>query len=629
MNWIFLFWTWTSLISIGFALKSLLKLNIFAAIPLASLATLLAAVFVQFCNYALHQPVQPGLLFGLTNCCLVVFSLVVTFRCRNKFTETTSHGEFGLICSIAIVASTLWFIAMGQLATPPKDSDAIVHLFTMQWISADSGMFACFVPRDTFSGLGVRFVPCGAHVVGLSIGNLAGLSVPSNLNLLYPYIVFLLPFSAASLGQHLQIGRRHTVLLALASTVFLHFPYGLNGLLPFSLGLALLPACYSCLTDQFSALSSRFAGLIVSCGLLLVHPSTFILLMLMVAVHNVRSIHKHRQKLFFVVSISALAAVAVRKNQMVAYLINGLQTGRSHSSAANPLSLSRVVLETPWTRMQPLLVFSFLVGSLVLLRYRRRESFPYLLILVLFLTNWVVSPSNLWNINPLELVTSGDWYRLLGVLVVLSWLPVATGWNFIFEKFKDTQPALAKFVMLGTLGTSLLSIATGYRIVNQAWNRNGISSSVHLSDFSSIPRLPNVLAVNNPSDGSVFAYSLAGLSLVGAVDRSVDLRSGDLLNALSDPSMTEAVCLSQRGIGYNSVLLVGESLKQVTSLGGVIGELLVKRQSLQLWSLSPDFLRKCSRPGICLEPTNVPEWYLELSVQRFKRNIAWQCDADL
>ena len=299
------------------------------------------------------------------------------------------------------------------------------------------------------------------------------------------------------------------------------------------------------------------------------------------------------------------------------YLRDGLVAGNSTSTTTGASLARALVLGNDWTRAQPLLM---LMGTGGLIHATMKRGALMRIItsssLLLYIA-WLTHGHQGLLLRTIRSPFYGDWYRILGALELFLVPGVALSVESIMELRASRLKTAA---ICGTAVVFLLSSTTGLRIVSQAWSRPVAYSSAILKDFESIPATLRAPILNDPKDGSSWAYVSSPLVLLAPVDRSPDDLYGRVIDNLLSSAARPAVCATivNTGARYVSLTTSRQGLADSLRENGVIDGPVFKGKVLSLHPFSSAFLGECEREArICVRQSTAPEWLAPLVEQRF------------
>jgi hypothetical protein len=132
--------------------------------------------------------------------------------------------------------------------------------------------------------------------------------------------------------------------------------------------------------------------------------------------------------------------------------------------------------------------------------------------------------------------------------------------------------------------------------VNTAWQRENGPSKEMIESFDALAKYKDLRTLNNPSDGSSWAYARIGMNITSPNDRGEYLYFGSMIEELGVDAHKTEVCAIIREQNVKAVLWVSAPMAKIRSLqkSGIIEELLVENQDVVLGRLSATYLRNCS-----------------------------------
>lgn len=523
------------------------------------------------------------------------------------------------LLAVGLLSVGLWRFGIGVTGLPPSDNDALVHAFTLRRMGEMTGHPACLLPRDALSEFGLRFVPCGAHL--LHYMDFVGLfrTTSSSLNSVYLLGALILPLGVAAFLRELspQNTRLHLI-GAIASLVFLVYPYALNGTLPYLVGLTFVFPAMALIVrgHAYGPKGLLTAGACLS-GLALVHPTA--LLLALAGGASVVTTRRQLSKVVLALLVSVPLSLLLVPSTIGTSLLNGLRNGRMAGQRSDTSFWQRLILGSEWTRPQPILTVLALAGLLLLWRRGPRTLRATCVVLVSLTVVYLAINSGNQVVNVATIPFYGNWYRVLGALELLAVIPVAFAVDALLDRV-NKQRFFSVAVLLILLST--LSMVTGYRIVSQAWSRQTSVSKVLLDSIERIPSTLSGRVLNDPADGSAWSYSTSNLQLLGAVDRAPDSYYGMIVDRLVDSDLRPVVCSVINNSRVEFLMLSSGRAALGTQLAteGVVSDPVFKSQYLMIFPFTTAFKDDCSHRGnTCIEPSEELGWFDDLVKQRFNR----------
>jgi hypothetical protein len=553
-------------------------------------------------------------------------------KLHHRFVETLS----GLWLSVSLVSVTTissifaWLIGVGTDFSHPTDNDALSNAFLLRRFADTAEKSLCMVPGDVSRLVNIRFESCGAFILA-HYSNLLGL-VPLDKLLNSPYLLsaIFLPIGAAASWKYFSDKPNHRWIAAAASTTFLVYPYALNGLSRFTLGLAFaLPLIGLCTSIERRDSRQLLLIAVSLVGLGYIHLlalATVLIYLAIVLVFSFVTIPLQKStdtsSLMRAVSLCMRASVV-----MPAYFFFGsnfaIRSSVSNIQAATEIQiptimgtlgapgivasdhrnwpsatsiLREIFLGSDWTRAQPLVFALFLFGMFLFLR-RGTSYVP--LVLSGVVTYGLYLSVAIWetHFEVYHFLFLNNWYRLYAVLVIFCVIPVTVSISHVITHY--SKKSRGKLLLIACLMVYLLSLATGASIVNTAWNRDSKPTAQIMNQFDGLKKFSNLRTMNNPTDGSSWAYARSGIKLLSPNDRSDDMSYAENISYLVDKDSRKKACPVLIDQEVAAILAVDTSLDtfQKLELSGVIDQVVYHTDDVKLGLISLDFLAWCRSPS--------------------------------
>ena len=564
-----------------------------------------------------HIPIDVLLIFW------VLSSLLVMLRALPSFSRNIENSRVKTLLHALAVGTTsvaAWSFGIGWGKTPPRDNDAIVHLFSIRYLSQNPSSGLCQIARDSLFVEGLRFVPCGGHQLAASYLRYFDVSPIELLNGLYLLGAFFLPVGVYVFFRNNRELLLNPVIAALISISMLNSPYGINGLLPFSLGLAfLVPSigCFSLL--RHNRLHLFFLIFPLSIGLFLIHPLPGIVFLgaQMISLFLMRDSIGGSKLIFLAVLI--IPVIMFQEN--ATSLIQGIRISNSSETVNSSLfSIEHFLWGSVWTRPQPILCLLMLGGIFLLLKSDVMISKLFGVLASFMSLLWVTSGWNHSVIRFVQLPFYGQWYRILAVLSVVSVVPIGMGLSVLIDSSSKRPSSILRVLMLASIFSGItISIVTGGRIVDQAWGRSGQPSQSILEEMRVLQSYQNLRLLNNPLDGSLWSYAISGTRLSAATTRGVDIDYSSVVDSLTSANLNYA-CSVASHLKLDGLVLISPSVVTTTKLLNteVVYQPLIHTKEIYLAKFSKYFLSACSTVQIeCAADSEIPKWYRDIRDQRF------------
>lgn len=527
---------------------------------------------------------------------------------------------------VCLLSISTWFIGIGRNLSHPTDNDALSNAFLIRRFADTANQALCMVPGDVSRLSNLRFESCGAFVLA-RYSNLFGWA-PWDKVLNSPYILsaVFLPLGAAASWKYFSGTHKHRWIAAATSTVFLVYPYALNGLSRLTLGLAfVLPLIGLC--SSIEKRDSRQLLLISFClvGLGYIHLLAMAIVLIYLAIVLVfkalqipidRSSRTSPVSDFFNLSIRASVVIP-------AYWVFG-SNFLVKSSVSNVLSATEILppsnigapsvigaafpgndhfhnlwetmrslfLGNDWTRAQPLIFLLFLIGIYLLLR-KDVASVP--LVLSGVATYFLFISVQIWDTHYglYHFLFLNNWYRLFSVMTIFFIIPVALSISYFLSHF--SKPIWRQLLICVFLVSYALSLATGASIVRTAWNRDSKPTNQVLEQFDGLRKFSSLRTLNNPADGSSWAYVRSGINLLSPNDRSDDMLFGSNISLLAAKESRMQACPFLILQEVQAILAVDTSLAtfNVLQRAGVVDRVVYRTKDVMLGLISQEFLSSC------------------------------------
>ncbi len=557
----------------------------------------------------------------------LLIALVLLLKSLYNFIDF-QPAVFFLAVGVGLLSTFIWIVGIGGGARPPQDNDAIVHAFGIRHLVQNTTLLNCQVPRDGLFSLGNRFMPCGSYEIAASYLRLNGGSSVQVLNGLYLIAAFFLPFGLVSVWRTREVNSWILLAAGLSAISFLVTPYALNGLMPLSFGFAFVLPLANCLvTISFNKGRNLLLAGTAILGLAIIHPLPAFLVSALFVISKIFVLHllnwkKVYRPLILVILASIIPFYMILKNSK--YLFAGLTISNNAGDGGLPIGVAQqIFLGSPWTRPQPLITVLIVLG--VVHSWYGRDLFQRVCAIgacALFAL-WITKSIDNTFLDLIQVPFYGQWYRILSALVIVAAVPLVVGvsvllQNPIIQSRKIIRNTVALLMLMGFS----VSIATGGRIVEQAWSRDTTPSSELFLEMKKLEPFHGFRALNNPIDGSMWAYGVSGVHVVAAVDRGVDLRYGEVISALENEQDIDFACGVITAMKLDGILLIDASKNKANKLlsDKIVDEPLVDDGLLFLASFSKEFKRICSSDVIyCGKITSTPIWYSQIRDERMPR----------
>ena len=283
-----------------------------------------------------------------------------------------------------------------------------------------------------------------------------------------------------------------------------------------------------------------------------------------------------------VISITATATATATDGKLESLFSSAFASGKE------------LVLQTDWIRPQPVMVAFAFVGLVLFVKQRRLPLYGYFLMAVglygLYFVSVVLGIGNILY----ETLFLSNWYRLVAIMEAFLVLSASFALHKLLTMIKNQK--IYSIVVTTAFLLFAINIATGFSIVNTAWKRENDPSKEVIESFDALAKYKNLRTLNNPSDGSSWAYARIGMNITSPNDRGEYLYFGSMIEKLGVEAHTNEVCATIREQNVEAVLWVNGPGEKIRSLqkSGIIDELLVENQDIVLGRLSATYLINCS-----------------------------------
>jgi hypothetical protein len=532
--------------------------------------------------------------------------------------------DYSLVATY-LLSVTAWIIGLGFSSNHPTDNDALTNAFLLRRFADIPDKALCMVPGDVSRIINMRFESCGGYILA-HYSNLFGWAPWDKvLNNTYLLTALFLPIGAAACWQYFSGVRKHRWIAAAASTTFLVYPYALNGLSRLTLALAFtLPLIGLCISIEKRDLRQLMLISLSLIGLGYIHLLTLAIVLIFLAIVLVfKFITIPLEKSTEPSPILRAFGLCMRAGVVIpAYCFFG-SNFMIRSSVINVLAATEVIphsnlgtrfarestatlFESPeavtilkviffgsnWTRAQPLIFVLVLIGIFLLLRQAMSYA-PLLFFVAATYSLFIVTAIWDTDLGLYHFIFLNNWYRLYAVMVIFCIIPVAVSISHLTTHY--SMNSRGRLLLTTCLMAYLLSLATGASIVHTAWNRATNATAEIMNQFDGLKPFANNRTLNDPKDGSSWAYSRSGLKLLSPNDRGTDLQLANKIDLLVDEKSRLGVCPFLIDQQVAAVLSVGESLRKIEILlqAGVVDRIAFESKDVKLGLLSPNFLSTC------------------------------------
>ena len=443
-------------------------------------------------------------------------------------------AAFGGLCGLAA-----WLPGIGEVGLPPQGNDDIWHgylatrLTEMPLITADR-----VAPVVTGSADPVTVYPYGIHLALGVAQTVTGSSIPLAMNGMWAvYAGLLVPIGVALLSWRLFPAHTLTAAVAAVSALLFNaFPYALNGVMPYTVTLSMVPGLLAVVVGRMRSTVATPSLVIAMAilGIFASHPAVAVVavvLGVLVAAETLVGLPTRLPALGRMILPAFLAVLVCLPWVVRSRSLGAAATGAAASPGTGEgYTLARAVemvllQATPWTPGQPALAVLVVVGALAVLVRRRGWSLlaGYLCFAALFV-------AVLAGIPVLARLTGpwyGNWHRLIAVSVLVAPVIVGLGmsgaadlvrWATALSRRPVAVRAIASVAMVGALVVTVESakyLARGQSTVSTAWQSVGLVTEADVRLFRRLAAItdnrPAVQVLNNWPDGSTWMYAVAGV----------------------------------------------------------------------------------------------------------------------
>ncbi len=553
-----------------------------------------------------------------SNIALMVWAVLVVWRCRRVIFKKPIDSAIANIQILGISAISIfgWAFGIGFSGNPPKDNDALSNALIFRRSMTMVNRDFCLLSNDVFYESNIRFESCGAAILSrfANLGNFV--SGETILNLPYLLAAALLPLAAALIWRTIGNTKKGASVCGLVAISFLIYPYAINGLMRLNLGIVFIFPFLSLIVRlnelhhrQFAVLGIGLLGL----GYIHLLPLTITLVFWLIqALLTFTFQAKEHKSLLNADALKPLMSLIYVIPSLYMFLFKGeiLQsvksvisiTATATATARETESLfssafafgKELFLQTDWTRPQPVMVAFAFVGLVLFVKQRRLPLYGYFLMAVGLYGLYVVSVVLGIGNKLYETLFLSNWYRLVAIIEAFLVLPASFALHKLLTLIKNQK--VYSIVVTTALLLFAINIATGFSIVNSAWQRENGPSKEVIESFDVLAKYKNLRTLNNPSDGSSWAYARIGMNITSPNDRGEYLFFGSMIEKLGVEAHTNEVCAIIREQHVEAVLWVNGPAEKIASLlkSGIIDKLLVESQDIVLGRLSATYLENCS-----------------------------------
>jgi hypothetical protein len=557
----------------------------------------------------------------------LLIALVLLLKSKNTFVNF-QPAAFFIAVGVGLLSTIVWLVGISDGAKPPQDNDAIVHAFGIRNLVDSTTLLNCQVPRDGLFSLGNRFMPCGSYELAASYLRWNGGSSVQALNGLYLVAAFFLPFGVVSVWRTREVNSWILLSAGLSTISFLVAPYALNGLMPLSVGFAfVIPVANYLITNSFNKVRNLLLAGTAALGLAIIHPLPVLLVSTLFVISRIFTLRPlNRKKVCGALILAIWAPITslylILNNSK--YLLQGLTISNRAGDGGMTVGVAQqIFLGSPWTRPQPVIAVLIVLG--VVHSWKGGDLFQRVCAIAscALFALWIANSIDNTFLDLFQVPFYGQWYRILAALVIVAVVPLVVGVSVLLQNpFTQSKKNIRNaVVLLLVLGFSV-SVATGGRIVKQAWSRGTTPSSELYLELEKLEPFHEFRALNNPIDGSMWAYGVSGVHVAAATDRGVDLRYGEVVSALANEQDINFACSVISAMKLDGILLIDASKNNANKLlsNGIVDEPLVNDGLLFLAYFSRELKQTCSNDTVyCRKTASTPIWYLQIRDERMPR----------
>lgn len=430
-----------------------------------------------------------------------------------------------------LLGSGAWIAGIANFNLPPQNNDDIWHGFLIARLGHLHHITASSVaPVLAERTSPVEYYPYAAHLAAAFVRSVSGVSVPSIMNASWVVVAgFMLPFGVTALARALVPGRPMLATLAgVGAPGFTVFPYVINGLWPYALALACVPAFLALVLHRLDS-PRAVPPLAIAVGvvaLTVAHPAAAAVAAVAVALIVLLRLAEERRRA--VVPITRLLlACGIGVLLLLPWLVAApASAARPETVAPSASSFGQALwmtlrLATPWTPGQPAFAALVVAGTLVILMRLRQAVgvvatywlFALLFAGVLADTRQIVGLTGVWY---------GDWYRLAAVLGLFAPVIAATAVTELASvtvrmwRAADRTRAVQISGIAAALALLLVSaeairyVLRGEAVVQATWKQNHVVTLSDVQLFTVLRRYvkPNEAVLNDWQDGSTWMYAI-------------------------------------------------------------------------------------------------------------------------
>ena len=464
------------------------------------------------------------------------------------------------------LSAAAWLPGIRNAKLPPQANDDIWHGFlTARLADLHSVTASTVAPVFADRLRPTVFYPYGLHLTGATLKAATGVTVPESLNAIWVVAIgLMLPFGVAALVRAVLPERPWAAAYAaVAAAAIPFFPYALNGLQPYTLGLSMVPALLALFVVRIRQGSARGVelGLVAGAvGLLVTHPAAavvFVVCALLVGAEvliagGLKAVPGAALRLApLAVAAALLSLPFLASGGGVVGVLPGARSQTVPSAAKAMIMV--IKLQTPWTPSQPILAALVLLGVLACLA-RNLHAWSLLAAYLVFGLLFVGATTGASWSGSLLKPWDDDWHRLAGVLALLASVLAGMAADSIHALAatllarrsawlpRVALAAIAGVALIFSLGVAR-AVLSAQSTVFSAWHSPGLVTADDVALFKDVARRvgPGEEVLNNWQDGSTWMYAISGAKPAIPYTWAAG-EWGSVLTSLSDLVASPASC---------------------------------------------------------------------------------------
>ena len=522
------------------------------------------------------------------------------------------------ILSVSLLSVTVWAIGIGG-GGPPKDNDALSNAFDFRRVMSMVDYGFCQISGETSRYINIRFESCGVAVLAHDSNFFGLVSVDSLLNFAYLTNALLLPISAVAFIRLIWGRNENDWIASLIALSFVFFPYATNGLMRLSFAMPFFILVSAMLISFRRLNSNQLSGLAVSLVAVgFIHLLAFVVLIIVWGFQVLIELYyfvrfKYRldsyldltkRTMFIIPSVfvvvftgkilrSALNTISIATGGVTGDVTGGVENWGSVLSTASDV-LEHILLKNIWTPAQPSLTILSIFGLVLLDKSRDNKISGISAMFYSLYTLYVITFGLGIENSVASFLFLDNWYRNLMFIVALMIPLTGIGCLHFFNQINSG--ILKKAAVFGFSAVLLVHIYEGGSVVNSAWARNTGVSREKLEALSSLKPFKDVRTLNDPTDGSSWAFVRVGMNITSPNDRERDRYFGSIVDKLGDDLQRTEVCNVIREQRIEAVLWVNGSTEEIKLLQNlrIIDQVLVNQKQIFLGKLSTSFVNSCN-----------------------------------